>query len=260
VARAGPDENAVPPDLRLIPGACALWAGTLLGVLAGPQIAWWTAALAGVAVLAVSIIRPAGWPGWLAALAFLIVAVTITGLRQAERAADPVTLAAEQRSWVHVNGEVAGFPKLVTGGFTAPDATGDADRRRWRVDVDVHTVDAAAIRSTSTSTVAVLGTGSSWAELLPGRTIHAAGRLGVSTFAGLPSISLTARDPPDVRDDASPAYASAGAIRSALHEAASGLDGDAAGLLPGLVVGDTGGIDDRLDADAKATGITHQLA
>ena len=49
-------------------------------------------------------------------------------------------------------------------------------------------------------------------------------------------------------------------IREHLSDNASRLDGDAVGLLPGLVVGDTSGISDQLDADAKTTGITHLLA
>ena len=49
-------------------------------------------------------------------------------------------------------------------------------------------------------------------------------------------------------------------VREHLSDNASRLDGDAVGLLPGLVVGDTSGISDQLDADAKTTGITHLLA
>ncbi len=105
-----------------------------------------------------------------------------------------------------------------------------------------------------------MGSGPAWAGLLPGQAVRVAGRLAASEFAGLPTISLTARDPPDVLDGASPAFLIAGAIRATLHDTAAGLDGDAAGLLPGLVVGDTGGIDERLDTDAKATGISHLLA
>ena len=105
------DENAVPPDLRLVPGALALWVGTLLGTIAGTQMAWWTAALALLGLLAGAFVRPAGWMVWLPALAFLLAAATVTGLRQAERAADPVTLAADQRSWAHLTGTVAGFPR-----------------------------------------------------------------------------------------------------------------------------------------------------
>lgn len=255
------DENAVPPDLRLVPAALTLWMGTLLGVLFGTQIAWWTGTLAALGVLIGAIFRPVGWTLWLPALAFLIAAATVTGLRQTERAADPVALAAEQRSWVHLTGTVAAFPRLVPTGFTPPDATaGDGDQRRWRVDLDVSTADIAGTRSSSTVGVAVMGTGSAWAGLLPGTTIHTAGRLTASSFGGLPTTSLTARDPPGVLNGASTAYEVAGAIRTALHETAGGLDGDAAGLLPGLVVGDTGGIDERLDADAKTTGVSHLLA
>ncbi len=262
MVRADQDDNAVPPDLRLVPSSLALWVGTLLGILGGTQISWWAAAVAGIGMLVVVVARPLGWSGWLAALAFLLTAVTITGLRQAERTADPVIHAAEQRSWAHLTGTVAAFPRLVSAGFTTPDTPdgSGADGVRWRVDMDVRIVDAAATRSTSTATVAVMGTGSVWAAVLPGQTVHVAGRLNASTFLGLPAISMTARDPPEVLDTASPAFRVAGAIRDALHETARGLDADAAGLLPGLVVGDTGGIDERLDADAKATGVSHLLA
>ena len=46
MARAGrDDENTAPPDLRLVPGAVALWVGSLIVLLAGVPAAWWTAAV-----------------------------------------------------------------------------------------------------------------------------------------------------------------------------------------------------------------------
>ncbi len=257
------EENAVPPDLRLVPAAAALWIGTLVGLLAGTQTAWWVAALAGLALVAVLVRRPRGWLGWLPTLAFFVAAVAISGVRQAERAADPVAAAAQQRSFAHLTGSVSGFPRAVAGGFATPDAPSPSspdDRRRWRVDIEVAVVEVAGRGSTSTVTVGVLGNGATWAALLPGQTVHVAGRLAASEFAGLPTISLTARDPPAVLDGASPAFLVAGSIRDTLRENASGLSDDAAGLLPGLVVGDTSGIDEQLDTDAKATGVSHLLA
>ncbi|WP_395725061.1 DNA internalization-related competence protein ComEC/Rec2 [Nakamurella sp.] len=260
------EENAVPPDLRLVPGALALWVGTVVVLLGGPQLAWWIAGPATVGVLGLFLIRPVGWTVGLPVLTFLIAAAAIAGLREGARSGDCVTLGAGQRSWAHLTGTVVGFPERVASGFGAGDGTVPADRgarpdmQRWRVPIRVDTAEIAGRASTSTVGVTVMGTGDGWATLLPGQQIDTSGRLAASMFAGRPSVSLAARDPPDVRDPAPAAYRLAGTVRSALHDTAGRLDGDAVGLLPGLVVGDTGGIDERLDTDAKATGISHLLA
>lgn len=259
------EENAVPPDLRLVPGALAVWLGTLAVLVGGVQTAWWIAGFGVVGALVAGFGRPAGWTVALPVLAFLVAAVTVTGLREFERAGDPVTIAADQRSWAHLGGTVAAYPEQVRSGFAAPESAdpgggSGGDQRRWRVTVDVRTAEIAGRSTTSTVRITVMGTGPEWAALLPGQLIDAPGRLRASTFGGRPTSSLAARDPPTVLEPAPVAYRIAGLIRSALHRTAGGLDGDAAGLLPGLVVGDTSGIDEQLDTDAKATGISHLLA
>ena len=96
---------------------------------------------------------------------------------------------------------------------------------------------------------------------MPGETVDAAGRLGEQSFG--PGRADRAACP---RSAARSSTGRPGGIGShcgsgkSLSDNASRLDGDAAGLLPGLVVGDTSGISDRLDADAKITGVTHLLA
>ena len=263
---AADEENAVPADLRLVPSALALWVGTIVVLLGGPHLAWWIAGPATVGVLGLLLIRPVGWTVGLPVLTFLIAAAAIAGLREDERAGDPVTLGAGQRSWSHLTGTVVGFPERIASGFGSGDGTVSADRgagadqQRWRVPIRVETAEIAGRWSTSTVRVAVMGTGDGWATLLPGQLIDASGRLAASTFGGRPGISLAARDPPAARETAPVAYRLAGTVRSALHDRAGRLAGDAAGLLPGLVVGDTGGIEQQLDADAKATGIAHLLA
>jgi competence protein ComEC len=262
---AADEENEVPADLRLVPGALALWLGTLAVLLGGWQLAWWLTGLGVLGAVGLAAGRPAGWTVGLPVVALLAAAATVTGLREFERSGDPVTLAADQRSWAHLDARVAGFPEQIASGFTAPessDPTGGSgdDRRRWRVTVQVREAEIAGRRTTSTVRVAVMGTGPGWPSLVPGQLIDVSGRLTASTFGGRPTISLAARDPPVTREPAPAAYRYAGVIRSTLHETSSRLDGDAAGLLPGLVVGDTSGIDERLDTDAKATGISHLLA
>lgn len=262
---AADEENAPPPDLRLVPGAAALWVASLAVLLGGPPVAWWIAIPATLVAPILVVVRPPGWTVALPVLAMLIAASVVTGLREGQRVADPVTRAADQRSWADLTGTVAGFPERIAAGFGSGEGTEfdqgpTTDQQRWRVPIRVETARIAGRRSGSTVRVAVMGTGDAWAAVLPGQPIEVSGRLASSTFGGRPSISLSARDPPAVRGPAGVAYRVAGTIRTTLHDTAGRLDGDASGLLPGLVVGDTGGIQEQLDTDAKATGISHLLA
>jgi hypothetical protein len=52
----------------------------------------------------------------------------------------------------------------------------------------------------------------------------------------------------------------AGGLRAGLREAAGVLPAASAGLLPGLAVGDSGGLTSEADADFRAGGLTHLLA
>jgi competence protein ComEC len=52
----------------------------------------------------------------------------------------------------------------------------------------------------------------------------------------------------------------AGAVRSSLRRAASGLPADARGLLPGLVDGDTANLDPVLAEHFRLAGLTHLVA
>ena len=108
--------------------------------------------------------------------------------------------------------------------------------------------------------LSIYGRGVEWSRVVPDDTVDAAGRLGEQSFGPGQQIVLHARDPPDVVDRSPWWYRLAQRIREELADNASQLEGDAVGLLPGLVVGDTSGISDRLDADAKITGVTHLLA
>ena len=98
-----------------------------------------------------------------------------------------------------------------------------------------------------------------WAGLLPGQRVQADGRLGPGDnplVAAVLSVSRTpvllGRPPPWQR--------AAGAVRSGLQEASTVLPGDARGLLPGLVMGDTSAMDPVLSQRFKAAGLTHLVA
>jgi competence protein ComEC len=128
------------------------------------------------------------------------------------------------------------------------------------VDVVANEATVAGLRWAADTSVTVYGQGAGWSDVVPGQRISVDGTLSLQERGPVPSIVVRARDPPDVSTAAPWWYAAAGLMRRDLFGNAAHLDQDARGLLPGLVVGDTSGITDALDADAKATGIAHLLA
>ena len=108
--------------------------------------------------------------------------------------------------------------------------------------------------------VSVVAAGDQWAGIPVGTRLRVGGLLAVDEFPVVPGVQLRARTPPTVMESAPWWYRVTGAVRIGLQRSAQSLAPDPAGLLPGLVVGDTSGIDEKLNADAKTTGLTHLLA
>lgn len=240
----------------------AVWAGALIGLLMG-DIAWWLAVLAGLAAGGVFLPRLRWSPGLAGALGCLAAAIVIAGLQVQQQELEPLSAAAARGSWVDLEGTVAGFPRAVDAGFIAPDngSGGEqVDTSRWVVEVDVEHARAAGQGWSSRARVSVYGQGAAWSTVIPGELIAAGGRSGQQTFGATPRTILRARDPPELLAAAPWWGAVARMVRGPLADNAASLDGDAAGLLPGLVVGDTSGISERLDADGKATSLAHLLA
>ena len=146
------------------------------------------------------------------------------------------------------------------GGVSGSGSGSGQSATRWRVPVTVQHAQVAAEQWTLTTAAVVFGAGDQWSTVTPGERLVVSGRLGQDTVGSAPSPTVAARSPPRVLGTAPWWSQWAHTVRNALSDNASRLSGDAAGLLPGLVVGDTSGISDQLDADAKATGIAHLLA
>lgn len=68
------------------------------------------------------------------------------------------------------------------------------------------------------------------------------------------------RGPPELISDAPVWQQGAAAVRDSLVTASAGLPEDAAGLLPGLVVGDDGGLPEDLREDMRLVGMSHLTA
>jgi len=257
------DHPPPPVDLRLVPAALAIWAGVLVALLL-PDSSWWVAAAVMLAAVVITALRFRWWLGFLVVPGSMLAAITITALQLGQQANDPLAFAAERGSWAAVSVTVAGFPQAVDAGFVAPDngaaAAAEQDQTRWRVAV---TVDEAVVAGSSWETslrLTIYGQGSSWSQVVPGQPLNVSGRLGQQVTGPIQQIILRARDPPAILGAPPWWNAAARLIRDKLSANAATLSGDAVGLLPGLVVGDTSGISEQLDADAKTTGVTHLLA
>jgi competence protein ComEC len=71
---------------------------------------------------------------------------------------------------------------------------------------------------------------------------------------------LSVSGPPDEVGVAPWSQRAAGALRAGLRRACAGLPAGPGGLLPGLVDGDTSGLDPAVATDFRSTGMTHLVA
>ncbi|SNS64269.1 competence protein ComEC [Geodermatophilus saharensis] len=238
-------------DLRLVPVAAAVWLVTLAAVAVPPVV---PAAVAAAAVLAGLIVsrrrHRAGALVVLAVLAAVATAAGVAAVRGAARAASPLAGAAGERS-VTVLLEVDGDPRRV-GSAAAPRLVLDATVTA--VDDDRRTVHLSAA-------VVVFAPEDGWADVVPGQRLRA--RVAVTAAPASDGVvaRLSARGPPEPVGEAPWVQRLAGGLRDGLSgSAARVLDAPDAGLLPGLVVGDTREMDPVLTEDFRLAGLSHLTA
>ena len=240
-------------DLRLVPPAATVWgltpvlrswpADVLLGVaLAG--------ALGGTALLLRS---RAGRPSAAGTvLVGCLAALTVVGALAAghahARAASPLPGLAAGDEVVPVVLELDDDPRALAG----------ADPPRVLVPATVVEV---AGRSIGGDPVLVFGQADQWTGLLPGQAV----RLRVSVRpaeAGDDVLAvLSTRTSPVPVGGPGPLQSAAGGLRTGLADsAARTLPDRPAGLLPGLVVGDTSAMDPALTAQFRRAGLSHLTA
>ncbi|WAH97036.1 ComEC/Rec2 family competence protein [Arthrobacter sp. MMS18-M83] len=181
----------------------------------------------------------------------------------------PVAEAAASRDSVIIHVLIVGEPREL--------GTGSRGSGRWAVPAEVMDIatDGQLIRS---RTRILLTGGQGWDQVAMGDEIRTAGKLKQAKAGQLEAGVLAAATPPmkpDGRHDldaqhrpnAQPRLETEGVmpggpaqLRKQFASAAEWLQGDAAGLLPGMVTGDTSGLDEGLEAAMKTTGTTHLTA
>ena len=139
---------------------------------------------------------------------------------------------------------VSGASRIVVSGSAASvRAVGDPRAAATRVGTDVE----------------VLGTAQGWAGVIPGQSVRVRGTLLPPAGGGL-SVTLLARGPPALVGRPPRWQRAAQRVRASLRASCRGLPADVAGLLPGLVDGDTGGLNPVVGEQFRVAGLSHLVA
>jgi competence protein ComEC len=238
-------------DLRLVPAAAAVWAASL----AAPFLAPWPLAVGAVAALgAAECARrrsTAGATTLLAVLAAVALTCGAAAVRGAAREASPLRGPAEAHGAVTVDLQLDGDPHLLTGGGR-PRIVVDATVTALHEEGQVRHLDAAVL---------LFAPEEGWREVLPGQPVRARVQTAPPRAGDDVVAVLSARVPPDRVGEPNSWQQVAGGLRDGLADAASRtLDPRPAGLLPGLVVGDTRHMDPLLVEDFRQAGLSHLTA
>ncbi|MFF1383246.1 ComEC/Rec2 family competence protein [Arthrobacter sp. NPDC058288] len=164
----------------------------------------------------------------------------------------PVADAVAARSAVVVEAEIAGTPRQLK-------IPGRAGSDRWAVEATAYAVTANGGLIRSDARLLIVG-GGDWQHVVPGQRIRTTGKLRPADAGQTPAGTLSATTGPATTDAPSAWQEGPGALRSGFAEAAEWIGGDARGLLPGMVTGDTSYLDDQLETAMKAVGMTHLTA
>jgi competence protein ComEC len=194
------------------------------------------------------------WASLIAAVGLCAAAASAaTGLRVASRTGSPLAALAADRAAVAVTAVLSDDPRAVA-------AKGPGRQPLFVVRVRVERLDHAGRSVSLRQPLLVLATDPGWLGLLPSQHVRTSGRLVAAGNGDDVAALLSARGPPQVLGRASRLQRLAGRLRAGLRDAADPLPDDEAGLLPGLVVGDTSRQDAGLGDDFRTTGLTHLTA
>jgi competence protein ComEC len=178
-----------------------------------------------------------------------------TAARVHARTTGPIADGAARSAAVVVTGVLLDDPRVVP-----PRGDTLAFRELIAATVRAERLEVAGRRFAVREPVLVFSSDRHWLGLLPSQHVRVEGRLQSVTRSDDVAALLSARGPPAVVGEPSALQRLAGHLRQGLRDAVRPLPADERGLLPGLVDGDTSGLDPRLKADFRTTGLTHLVA
>lgn len=265
--------TGTPPDFRLLVPSLIAWAATCGLLYTGYRVQLAIACLCLGSGLLVWILgwlgvsRSAGegseqtiqpvWSGFIT-VALLICALTLFagGVDARARQVGPIVDLAEQRAVVTVQASVATQPRLI------PSTTNQPDLLVLTLDIaHVTASNQASIPTDSVPVLVFVASGEGWDSVQWRSGVEVTGRLSPLRE---PSADVSAQfaplDEPHVESARGPVLAMSDTARKRLRDSVGPLPADAAGLIPGLVIGDTSLTPGDLSAAMKVTGMSHLSA
>ncbi|MGA4691667.1 MULTISPECIES: DNA internalization-related competence protein ComEC/Rec2 [Rhodococcus] len=253
-------DSATVLDARLVPCALAAWGVTLLGLYTGWRIVTVVAvaAVVGCAVtvrlVATGRIPRGGARILLAALAVVAGFGPAAGLRMWAADQHPIASAAERGAW-------AGVVLVPTDDPRRIRSAAFDDTPRVRIPARLEQVTVGGRSMDTGGSVVVFAPADSWGDLLPGQSVTTRVRVAPHTGPGTTVAVLRAENAPTALGPPPMWQQWAGTVRDRLTQVSSAvLPADRAGLLPGLVVGDTTALTDEVREDFRVAGLTHLTA
>lgn len=257
-----------PLDLRLGPAATAAWVGAA-GVVGVPPAAAYSGGVLALVLLAGAALgalpraaRGAGGRpdrargrarGQVVLVAAVVAGVLLAGGAQlSARERGGLAALARERAVVEVVGTVTSEALRIAS--LTPGAP-----ERYRVSVRVDTVDARGAVRAASAPVTVLSD-DPWDRVRYGDRVAVGGRLAEAEPGGRSVALLSTSAPPRFVAQAPRASRATAELRAGLVRVCAGLGADARGLVPGLAVGDTSGLDDSLADAVRVSGLTHLVA
>ncbi len=262
---AGSEVRRRRTDVRLALPAAMVWGASIAGLWLPPSVlvvmCFGLSALAVLVLARLSLasraVRPRGRRSFpaTAAVACLLAAAAAahSSVASSQRFDGPLAAAIASGKSVVAVVEVAGAPRAL-------DAPGEAGQAtRWALPVVTGEVTTGGVLLRTRAQLVVMG-GGAWGTLVPGQTVRATGKLRPADPGRPEAGTLAASSAPGKPVGGSKLLAAAKDLRTRFVDASAFLPPDAAGLLPGMVTGDTSALDQGLENAMKAVGMTHLTA
>ncbi len=197
---------------------------------------------------------PAVLPVVLALCAVVAGFGTATGIRMWFTETHPVVEAAAAGGWTTAVLEPTDDPKALR-------RAGFGGEPQVRIPATLRHVTIGDVSVATGGTVVVFAPAEGWSNILPGQRVTARFRMSPLLGPGTGVAIFRADEPPSAVASPPVWQRWAGIVRMRLAEACrSALAADQAGLLPGLVVGDTSRLEESTREDFRVAGLAHLTA
>jgi competence protein ComEC len=249
-------------DFRLVPTVLVTWSAALAGGLMGAAWSW---TLAGALAVVGVVLTVLGRGRWSAGLRARTVPATLAlaCVLGASVAVHCAVTAGKRENGPLAEALAAGdgvvIKALVTGTPVALPMPGHSSGTRWTVPANLVELTFRGTVVRGNADLVVVG-GDGWDVVRPGQSVRTTGTLKDVREGQSQAALLAASSQPVITASDLDVRGSAAALRESFVSAAEWLPPDAAGLLPGMVFGDTSGLPESLDENMKTTGMTHLTA